>query len=430
LTIPPKKVVNADAGDADHVGGNDWDDIADYMNNVDKTGPVKINTRQYFRSGKLELRNPADTFSYVNVASAIAANRNVTEPLLTGDDTRVYEAHTQTLSNKTLASSCNLSAIKIDDLAAGDDNTDLNVSTSKHGLTPKLPNDATKYLDGTGAYTVPPSGAAGAPTTSQYVTLATDAGLSAERVLTAGDGMSQTDAGANGAVTYAQDYIDLARKRICFIEDCFNDPSAGTSAIFDTVVSGTGAAVTTTANTETGKFGLWSLSTGTTTTGAAAIVAGNLESFAIGQGQITIEFLIKFPLLSTSGEEYTLRCGLIDANSGTNTDAVTMYYNRFTSGDFWGAATTNNTTSTTSASNTAVVASTWYRCKIVINAAGTSASYFVNGTELNVSPIATNLPGSSRYLTFGGTLTKTAGTTARTAVLDYYAADIDLTSSR
>jgi hypothetical protein len=158
LTIPPKKVVNADPGDADHIGGNDWDDLADYMNNVDKTGPVKINTRQYFRSGKFEIRNPADTFSYVFVGgaltgsdknitlpvltssdipaflgqvqtftgaktfndqtlkmrnpadtfsynvrtSAILADRDVTEPLLTANDTRVYQAHTQTLTNKTI----------------------------------------------------------------------------------------------------------------------------------------------------------------------------------------------------------------------------------------------------------------------------------------------------------------------------------------
>jgi len=35
------------------------------------------------------------------------------------------------------------------------DVTTLNVSTTKHGYAPKLPNDATKYLDGTGAYSVP-----------------------------------------------------------------------------------------------------------------------------------------------------------------------------------------------------------------------------------------------------------------------------------
>lgn len=35
------------------------------------------------------------------------------------------------------------------------DNTTNDVSTSAHGYAPKAPNDATKYLDGTGAYSVP-----------------------------------------------------------------------------------------------------------------------------------------------------------------------------------------------------------------------------------------------------------------------------------
>ena len=33
-----------------------------------------------------------------------------------------------------------------------------NVSTSAHGFAPILPNDATKYLDGTGNYSTPPGG--------------------------------------------------------------------------------------------------------------------------------------------------------------------------------------------------------------------------------------------------------------------------------
>lgn len=37
------------------------------------------------------------------------------------------------------------------------DVTTNDVSTSKHGFAPKAPNDATKYLDGTGAYSVPTS---------------------------------------------------------------------------------------------------------------------------------------------------------------------------------------------------------------------------------------------------------------------------------
>jgi hypothetical protein len=46
-------------------------------------------------------------------------------------------------------------------------------------------------------------GGGGAPTDAQYVTLATDGDLSAERVLTAGTGISLTDAGANSTITVA-----------------------------------------------------------------------------------------------------------------------------------------------------------------------------------------------------------------------------------
>jgi len=38
------------------------------------------------------------------------------------------------------------------------DNTTNNVSTAKHGYAPKLPNDATKFLDGTGTYSTPAGG--------------------------------------------------------------------------------------------------------------------------------------------------------------------------------------------------------------------------------------------------------------------------------
>ena len=48
-----------------------------------------------------------------------------------------------------------LTTFKIDDLAAGEDNTDLDASTARHGLCPKFPNDATKFLRGDGAFAVP-----------------------------------------------------------------------------------------------------------------------------------------------------------------------------------------------------------------------------------------------------------------------------------
>lgn len=58
------------------------------------------------------------------------------------------------------------------------DNTTNNVATTKHGFAPKLPNDATKYLDGTGAYTTPPgTGVSGALILLEQQTASSSASL-------------------------------------------------------------------------------------------------------------------------------------------------------------------------------------------------------------------------------------------------------------
>lgn len=73
---------------------------------------------QIFRSSRVKVRNPANTFSYSLVGAAIAAARNITLPLLTADDTSVTEAFTQTLTNKTISASGN--TITDTNTAAGD----------------------------------------------------------------------------------------------------------------------------------------------------------------------------------------------------------------------------------------------------------------------------------------------------------------------
>jgi len=52
-------------------------------------------------------------------------------------------------------------AIKIDDLSAPDDNTDLNASTSAHGLLPKLGGGTTNYLRADGNWAEPPGAGGG-----------------------------------------------------------------------------------------------------------------------------------------------------------------------------------------------------------------------------------------------------------------------------
>jgi len=66
--------------------------------------------------------------------------------------------------------------VKLDDLASPDDNTDLNVSISTHGLCPKLNNVATDFLNGQGGWSAPTAGthALGAGQTDVTITSVAD----------------------------------------------------------------------------------------------------------------------------------------------------------------------------------------------------------------------------------------------------------------
>lgn len=55
-------------------------------------------------SATCEINDSAGDHQYVFSAANLAADRTVSWPLLTGNDTFVFEAHTQTLTNKTLTS--------------------------------------------------------------------------------------------------------------------------------------------------------------------------------------------------------------------------------------------------------------------------------------------------------------------------------------
>ena len=63
------------------------------------------------------------------------------------DATYVTTTSNSSLSNEVLAS-----ALKIDDFAAGDDNTDLDSSAARHGLLRKLDGTTTNFLRGDGAW--------------------------------------------------------------------------------------------------------------------------------------------------------------------------------------------------------------------------------------------------------------------------------------
>lgn len=74
-----------------------------------------------------------------------------------GNDSRLSDARTPT-AHATSHQSGGSDAVKLDDLAAPDDNTDLNASASAHGLLRKLSNVSTEFLNGQGNWATPAGG--------------------------------------------------------------------------------------------------------------------------------------------------------------------------------------------------------------------------------------------------------------------------------
>lgn len=72
--------------------------------------------KQTFQDDSIEISNPADTFQFILQSSAIIADRTLTIPLLTGNDTLVTEDHIQTLTNKTITAAGNTLTIASTDL--------------------------------------------------------------------------------------------------------------------------------------------------------------------------------------------------------------------------------------------------------------------------------------------------------------------------
>jgi hypothetical protein len=110
-----KIIAKSSPGTATEFGSDDTDFINKWHrgDDISTTHSSEVNSTTTFRSSKLKIARPADmTAVYTIIASAIAANRSITLPLLTADDTLVTANFAQTLLNKTISGSSNtISAI-------------------------------------------------------------------------------------------------------------------------------------------------------------------------------------------------------------------------------------------------------------------------------------------------------------------------------
>lgn len=158
---------------------------------------------------------------------------------------------------------------------------------------------------------------------------------------------------------------------------------------------------------------------------AGIILGGSTGWLTFGGGESVCEGTIYIENLSDGTDSYATRVGFIESAAGTQVDGVFLLHDHNSAN--WQVQCRAASTGSASASNTAV-ATGWTKWKIVVNAAGTSAAFYINGTQLNVSPLTTNIPTSTNMTAVGGQINKTAGTTVRYVHFDYMRATGKLTN--
>lgn len=110
-----------------------------------------------------------------------------------------------------------------------------------------------------------------------------------------------------------------------------------------------------------------------------------------GAGQITLEWVCKIPTLSDGTNSFTVRIGSFNAlNATAPTSGAWFEYTHSVNSGAWTIKTANGSTSTSNTAST--VDTNWHNYKIIVNAANTSISFYIDGVEVTNSPKTTNLP--------------------------------------
>lgn len=171
------------------------------------------------------------------------------------------------------------------------------------------------------------------------------------------------------------------------------------------------------------------LTTGTTTTGRAAIHLG--AGMGLGYATVTSQWRMLLGTLSTAGDEYSVIMGYGDTPSGagtTQTNSVAFVYDRLNSGVNWICRTRAAGVATDTDSAHAATVTAFETFRIAVNATGTSVAFSINGTPVCTN--TTNIPGFLQPIGPITKIAKSAGTTARLATYDYFWQAIQWSSAR
>jgi hypothetical protein len=153
------------------------------------------------------------------------------------------------------------------------------------------------------------------------------------------------------------------------------------------------------------------LQTGTTTTGYAQLLeraSGNPAAWVSGSSSLDFSWAMLVGNLSDGTETYTVRAGLETNNFNSVNDGVFFRYTHSVNSGNWICVTRRSGVETVTNTSTAPTTASYTKFQILINSAGTSVSFLINGSV--VATHTTNIPTSAGY-SIG--ILKSAGITAR-----------------
>ena len=209
--------------------------------------------------------------------------------------------------------------------------------------------------------------------------------------------------------------VRIGRDFMTIASECFYN-STGLYEGCVSTVSGSGAATSASTQTGVNHPGAVQLSTGTTGTGKAAIIA-DVASIFLGGGATKFLVVFKIDTLSDGTQTYTVRLGLGDSASAEPTDGIYFRYTHSVNGGKWQRISRAGGSET--ANDTGVTADTgWHTFEAEINALGTLVEYYIDG--LTAGSQTANIP-TGATAPMPAAIIKSAGGTARTFHLDAFA---------
>lgn len=163
--------------------------------------------------------------------------------------------------------------------------------------------------------------------------------------------------------------------------------------------------------------------------------AGN-DGFNLAQGSFRVESVIRITALSDGTDTFTIRTGLMNANSGDPGHGAWCEYSSAINSGEWQCVTDAGGAEVDVDSNVAVAANTWYRIIITYNPQESTPTvrFYIQRIGTDASPVLVGSDSTTITSTNLGiyalAVDRTAGTTSRVAQIDFASFMIRPTASR